>query len=95
MARITPLPELTPDDGHLSPARVVITVLGIRPLARALNIGPSAVWKWDQPRPVGRGGVVPSQYHVSLLELARKRRVKLTTQDLILGRQGHDATTDE
>lgn len=85
---IKPLPDLTPDDGHLSPARVVMTLLGIRPLARELGINPYTVQRWDKPPPLGRGGRVPSEYHVPLLELARRSRVKLTPNDLVLGRAG-------
>ena len=61
-----------------TPAEVVISELGVRPLARSLGLVPSAVTQWRK-----RTGFVPQKYHKQILELADGR---LTIEDLALGR---------
>lgn len=65
-----------------TPAEVVIDEFGIRPLARELDTDPTTVIRWRN----SDGGLVPSRYHVPLLELARKQGRSLTETDLIHGR---------
>lgn len=73
----------------MTPAEVVIKEFGgIRELARALEIHPSSVWQWKQPRNSGRGrdGLIPSDFHETILNLAKLRQVTVTPTDLVLGR---------
>jgi len=62
-----------------SPADVVIEELGVRPLARALKIHPSAPIKWRKRH----NGSVPHYHHKRIIELAEGR---ITTNDLVYGR---------
>ena len=64
-----------------TPAEVVIAELGVRPLARSLGISPSTVLKWRE-----RGGLVPSRYHLKILELSNNF---LNADDLVHG-SSHD-----
>ena len=61
-----------------TPAEVVISILGVRPLARSLGIVPSAIIKWRE-----RGGIIPSPYHRKIIELVEGQ---ITPDDLVLGR---------
>ena len=61
-----------------TPAEVVISVLGVRPLARSLGIVPSAIIKWRE-----RSGIIPSRYHKKIIELSQG---EITPNDLVLGR---------
>ncbi len=61
-----------------TPAAVVISELGVRPLARSLGLSPSAVIKWRK-----RSGFVPPKHHKRILELAEGR---LSYEDLVVGR---------
>lgn len=61
----------------MDPVETVISVLGVRPLARALGIYPSTVERWRERR------MVPGKYHKQILKLADG---ELTTDDLIWGR---------
>jgi hypothetical protein len=67
---------------HLRPADVVIKEFGIRPLAAELTVSPSTVWRWKNSDP----GLVPSEHHVALLDLAKRWGKQLTAEDLINGR---------
>ncbi len=66
---------------RLSPADAVLADFGIRPLARILEVDPTTVIRWRNG-----DGLIPSQYHRRLLEIAKELNVKLTTDDLIHGR---------
>lgn len=70
----------------VSPGQVVNRELGMTAPAKACGVSLTTVWRWAQERPKGTGGVVPSRYHVSLLQLAHQRGVRLTPDDLVLGR---------
>lgn len=83
-----PTPEFLRD---LSPAEVVRAVLAPREIEQALNVSRSTIWRWSQPKGRGTGGVVPSQYHVPLMRLARQLGRTLTTEDLVLGRNRTEA----
>lgn len=65
---------------HLNPAEVVIAELGIRPLARELNTDPRTISRWRE------SGLVPSRYHVAILETAKRFKVRVTERELIHGR---------
>lgn len=65
----------------LTPAEVVIADFGIRPLARDLDIDPTTVVRWRKRT----GGLVPSDYHIDLLKLAKKRGKPLSETELIRG----------
>lgn len=67
---------------HLTPAEVVINEFGVRPLARELETDPTTIMRW---RSTG-GGLIPSRYHIPLLDLARKQGRTLTETDLVHGR---------
>ena len=60
-----------------TPADVVTKVLGVRGLARSLELHPSTVMRWKN------SGRIPSEYHVNILLLSNG---KLTSDDLVYGR---------
>lgn len=64
---------------NMTPARYVCRLLGVRALARELGLSPGAVSKWQTL------GLVPSQYHVAILMIARKKRKRITERNLIHG----------
>ena len=61
-----------------TPAETVIGELGVRGLARDLEIAPSTVVRWRD-----RGGKVPSKYHIRIIDLSKG---KISTNDLVYGR---------
>lgn len=63
---------------RLTPAQVVAKELGIRPLARRLELSPSTVKRWQS-----RDGLVPSRYHIAILMAAKG---KVTSDELVHGR---------
>lgn len=77
---------------RLTPAEAVIATFGIRALARHLDLCPSTVWEWKEERPRGREprdsyGLVPSNYHRAILDLAkRENKPEITADVLIYGR---------
>lgn len=61
-----------------TPAQVVIDELGVRPLARKLNISPSTILRWRE-----RGkGFIPSTYHREIIRVSEGR---ITAEDLVYG----------
>jgi len=62
-----------------NPATVVSGLLGVRAIARALDLSPGAVSKWKE------SGLVPSKHHEDILALANSRKVKLTPEMLVYG----------
>lgn len=64
----------------LTPARYVCKLLGVRALARALDLSPGTVSKWQRD-----GGLIPSQYHIPILAIARKKRKRLSAAILVHG----------
>jgi len=63
------------------PAEIVIEIFGgVRATARALQITPGAVSRWQGD------GEVPGRHHRKLLSLAARRKKPLTPTDLVLGR---------
>lgn len=77
----------TPSLRKITPGQVVLSVFSLSEAAEACGgINPSTVWRWGQKAPKGTGGVVPSGYHVALLQLAHRLGRRLSTDDLVLGR---------
>lgn len=70
----------------VSPGQVVNRELGLTAAGRACQVDESTVWRWAQERPKGTGGLVPSRYHRTLLNLARELGKTLTADDLVFGR---------
>jgi len=70
---------------QLSPAREIVEKFGgVRALARALKISPSAISRWMMPaKKRGTDGHVPQRHWPALLKLADKQRVTLTLHDLV------------
>lgn len=62
----------------MTPAEVVIKELGVRPLARELNVYPSCITRWRT-----RGGNVPDEHKKKILEIAGG---KITAEEMIYGR---------
>lgn len=70
----------------LTPGEVVLREFSLGEVAAACGISESTVWRWAQPVGKGTGGVVPSRYHLVLLQLARQLGRELTAEELVLGR---------
>lgn len=68
-------PEPSQDNG--SPSEVVKKLLGVRALARHLNLTPGAVSQWR--------GSVPMRHYAKIIEFAKARRKRLTPTMLIRG----------
>lgn len=70
---------------QLSPAREVVAALGgVRATARILQLNPSAVSRWMMPAAKrGTGGHVPQRHWPTILEHAKKERIKLSLRDLV------------
>ncbi len=74
---------------HLPPAEHVIAVFGgVRKAGRALKYQASTVSSW---RPKGRcKGRIPSKAMGRILQVARRRQLDITANDLLLGRDVPD-----
>ena len=66
----------------MTPAEVVTSELGVRPLARKLGVTPGCVVKWNT-----RGGNVPDEYKIRIIEIAKEEGKTITADDLIFGRK--------
>jgi hypothetical protein len=73
-----------------TPADLVIRLFdGVRPLARLLKRNPSSIVRWRKPRESGgTGGAIPSRVQGLLLDLAKKRGIPLSGDDLIMRPSG-------
>jgi hypothetical protein len=70
---------------RLSPAEYVIrTIGGVRKTARAIGRVPSAVSAWRSK--AGTGGEIPRGAQKDILKFARLKRLPITAEDLLLGR---------
>lgn len=68
----------------MNPASYVIKTLGgVRATARILNRAPSTVHRWKK----SRAGQIPSSIQSKILEIARRRGLPITAEDLIRGRR--------
>jgi hypothetical protein len=65
----------------MTPAEVVTTELGVRPLARELGVTPGCITKWRT-----RGGSVPDGYKIRIIEIAKKAGIVITMDELVRGR---------
>lgn len=74
---------------HRSPAAVVCEVFGsAAELARLLGLAKSSTWRWL------RSGLVPAQYHATLLDHAERMGLTLTADDLVRGRAATENDDD-
>lgn len=65
-----------------NPAELVIkTWGGVRKTARALEMSPATVSRWQR-----LGGLIPSKHLVKILERAKESGLDLKPEDLIYGR---------
>lgn len=76
----------TPSLRKITPGQVVLAVFSLSEAAEACGVSSSTVWRWGQKVPKGTGGVIPSGYHVALLQLAHRMGRSLSAEDLVLGR---------
>lgn len=66
---------------RLTPAAFVIKQFhGIRPLARAVKRAPSTIFRWQTV------GYIPTKAQQDILRAAKRRRIDIKPQDLIVGR---------
>lgn len=72
-----------------TPTEYVIMVFkGVRSLGRALKCNPSTISRWKKSvEEGGCGGNIPSGAQRKILELARKNKLDITPNDLMLGRK--------
>jgi len=67
---------------------VIIIFKGVRSLGRALKCNPSTISRWKRSREDGGcDGNIPSGAQRKILELARKNKLDITPNDLMLGRK--------
>lgn len=66
----------------LNPVEYVIKLFGgVRPLSRSINRAPGTISIWRKK------GFIPTRVQREVLMAARRRRLDLTTDDIILGRK--------
>lgn len=72
----------------INPAQCVIRVFGgVRATARAVGRNPGAVTRWNRPKSKGgTGGMIPSAAQRIILKIAKKRRLKITLEELTYGK---------
>lgn len=67
----------------LEPAYSIIERLGGKTaVAEHLGLNKSALSRWCAPRPEGTGGVIPQRHGPQVIEMARKKRVVITLEEL-------------
>ena len=73
----------------MTPADYAIHIFGgIRPLARAIGRSHTSVSKWRYRRENrGCNGNVPSLAQRRILEIAKKKKLDITPEDLVYGRR--------
>lgn len=73
---------------HQTPAAVAVEAFGgVRALARALDKAPSSVSRWSKSRRRGgSAGAIPTSAISEILKVAGEKGIKLTPDDLVLGR---------
>lgn len=68
---------------HLNPTQYVVKCFGgVRKTAKAIGRSPAAICQWNN-----RGGSIPSAAQLLIIKAAKKRKIKITPDDLILGRK--------
>ena len=66
----------------LTPAEyIVYKFQGVRRTSEALKIAPSTVSRW-----INGSGNVPSKYHIKIISIAKRYRMRITPNDLVYGR---------
>lgn len=70
---------------RLTPAATIIDLFGgVRATARMLGLNPSAVSRWAMPpEKKGTGGAIPQRHWSTILDAAKKQKIKLTVSHLI------------
>lgn len=73
------------------PGELVVDLFGgERALADMLNCDPTTVWRfqpWPKQKPKNnKNGIIPVRWHRPLLDLAAKKGLKLSIEDLVYGR---------
>jgi hypothetical protein len=71
----------------MTPGAVVAAEFTCGEAARACGVSRSTVLRWSRDKPEGTGGIVPSVYHLPLLNLASELGRSLTANDLVYGRK--------
>jgi hypothetical protein len=73
----------------ITPADIVVEEFGgVRKLAKIIKRSPASVSKWRRHETKdGQRGLLPSSITARILVAARKRGLKITAEDLILGRE--------
>jgi hypothetical protein len=68
---------------HLTPSKLAILLFGgVSILAKQLEISKVTVSSW-QTR--GDGGI-PRQHHLKIIEVAKRKKIELSPEDLVFGR---------
>jgi hypothetical protein len=70
----------------MTPAEAVTEELGVRPLARNLNISPSTILRWKERGEGERKGEVPSKYHRDIIRLSKMVGGTIDAHVLVYGR---------
>lgn len=73
----------------MSPAAHVINVFGgVNATAKALGRSAPSISKWTKPiSEKGTGGFIPSKAQQIIFKIARRKKLDITAEDLILGRK--------
>jgi hypothetical protein len=56
---------------------------GVDYIAEYLGVSKSAVYLWFHPKPKGSGGKIPPARAIKIFELAQKRKIKCTINDIL------------
>lgn len=74
---------------QLTPAKFVILRFGgLRATARELNQTPGAICRWNAPKSRhGCGGRIPSSVQNLILQIAKKKNLDITPNDILFGRE--------
>lgn len=65
------------------PAYSIVEKLGGKAeVAQKLGLDKSTLSRWCQDRPLGLGGVIPQRHWPALLQMARKKGIKITLEEL-------------
>lgn len=72
---------------HLTPAKYVVKIFGgVRAAATLIGRNPSSICRWQMPKSRGGyGGAVPRAARLRILEIAKKKRLPITSWHLDYG----------
>lgn len=66
------------------PANTIINRLGFDAIAEACGVHKSRVYRWRSEKTVGgTGGTIPQTHHRNILDLAKRKRVRMSAADLL------------